>query len=93
MGLSSFDPAAVNWRPWNAARLLGSKRALERQQVWAIRFLLDHEGRLRDRALFDLAICEPSRSYLTTPRSTVQFATTVHRLFDLGVFHRTCMAH
>ncbi len=26
------------------------------KQVWAIRFWLDHEGRLRDRALFDFAI-------------------------------------
>jgi site-specific recombinase XerC len=34
---------------------LGSKRALKPQQVWAIRFLLNHEGRLRDKALFDLA--------------------------------------
>jgi integrase len=29
---------------------------LKPQQVWAIRFWLDHERRLRDRALFDLAI-------------------------------------
>lgn len=56
MGLSNFDPGAANRRPWNAGRLLGSKRALKPQQVWAIRFLLDREGHLRDRALFDLAI-------------------------------------
>jgi integrase len=56
MGLSNFDPAALVRRPWNAGRLLGSKRALKPQQVWAIRFLLDREGHLRDRALFDLAI-------------------------------------
>lgn len=30
--------------------------ALKPQQVWAIRFWLDHQQRLRDRALFDLAI-------------------------------------
>ena len=29
---------------------------LKPQQVWAIRFWLDREGRLRDRAMFDLAI-------------------------------------
>jgi integrase len=29
---------------------------LKPRQVWAIRFWLDHERRLRDRALFDLAI-------------------------------------
>ncbi len=56
MGLSKFDPGALVKRPWNAGRLLGSKRALKPQQVWAIRFLLDSGGHLRDRALFDLAI-------------------------------------
>jgi site-specific recombinase XerC len=35
---------------------VGAKRALKPQQVWAIRFWLDRERRLRDRALFDLAI-------------------------------------
>ena len=33
-----------------------SQRALKAQQVWAIRFWLDRERRLRDRAMFDLAI-------------------------------------
>ncbi len=36
--------------------MVGSKRALKPQQVWAIRFWLDREGRLRDRALLDLTI-------------------------------------
>jgi integrase len=35
---------------------LGAKRALKAKQVWAIRFWLDRERRLRDRAMFDLAI-------------------------------------
>jgi integrase len=56
MGHSEYDPAAKERRPWNAGRKLGAKRALKPQQVWAIRFWLDHERRLRDRALFDLAI-------------------------------------
>ena len=33
-----------------------AKRALKPRQIWAIRFFLDRESRLRDRALFDLAI-------------------------------------
>jgi integrase len=33
-----------------------AKRALKPQQVWAIRFWLDRERRVRDRAMFDLAI-------------------------------------
>jgi site-specific recombinase XerC len=53
---SEFDKAARERRPWNAGRMVGAKRALKPRQVWAIRFWLDREGRLRDRALFDLAI-------------------------------------
>jgi integrase len=56
MGHSHHDPAARERRPWNAGRLVGAKRALKPQQVWAIRFWLDRERRLRDLALFDLAI-------------------------------------
>jgi hypothetical protein len=42
--------------PWNAGKIVGTKRPLTQKQIWAIRFFLDREGRLRDRALFDLAI-------------------------------------
>ena len=56
MGHSEYDPVAKERRPWNAGRKLGAKRALKAQQVWAIRFWLDRERRLRDRAMFDLAI-------------------------------------
>jgi integrase len=56
MGHSEHDPAFKDRRPWNAARKLGAKRALKPQQVWAIRFWLDGERRVRDRAMFDLAI-------------------------------------
>ncbi len=56
MGHSSIDPAFQDRRPWNEGRLLGAKRALKRQQVWAIRFWLDQHRRLRDRTLFDFTI-------------------------------------
>ena len=56
MGHSEFDPATRERRAWNAGQMVGAKRALKPQQVWAIRFWLDRELRLRDRALFDLAI-------------------------------------
>ncbi len=55
MGHSELDPAIRERRPWNAGRMVGAKRALKPQQVWAIRFWLDRENRVRDRALFDLA--------------------------------------
>ena len=56
MGHSAMDPAFHELRPWNEGRLIGAKRALKQQQVWAIRFWLDQHRRLRDRALFDFAI-------------------------------------
>jgi site-specific recombinase XerC len=56
MGHSTFDPVTTARKAWNAGRVVGAKRALKPPQVWAIRFWLDHTGRLRDRALFDLAI-------------------------------------
>ncbi len=56
MGHSSMDPAFHELRPWNEGRLIGAKRALKQQQVWAIRFWLDQHRRLRDRVLFDFAI-------------------------------------
>jgi hypothetical protein len=40
MGLSEYDAASLERRAWNAGRKLGTKRALEPQQVWAIRFWL-----------------------------------------------------
>lgn len=56
MGISKFDPAARNRAPWNFGVKVGPKRPFTQKQIWAIRFFLDREQRLRDRALFDLAI-------------------------------------
>lgn len=56
MGISQFDPGALSRRPWNAGVNVGTKRPLTQKQISAIRFHLDREKRVRDRALFDLAI-------------------------------------
>ncbi|ESZ86429.1 MAG: integrase [Blastomonas sp. CACIA14H2] len=56
MTYSHLDPAMKNRVAWNAGKNVGAKRPLTQKQIWAIRFLLDREERLRDRALFDLAI-------------------------------------
>jgi hypothetical protein len=56
MGVSDLDPGARERRPWNASNMVGAKRPLKPRDVWAIRFFLDEHRRLRDRALFDLAI-------------------------------------
>ena len=56
IGHSEFDPAIKGRPAWNAGRKLDTRRPLKPQQVWAIRFWLDHQGRLRDRVMLDLAI-------------------------------------
>ena len=56
MGHSHYDPAMQNRPAWNAGKMVGTKRPLTQKQIWAVRFFLDREGRLRDRALFDLAL-------------------------------------
>lgn len=56
MGRAQYDPGYDSRKPWNAGRLVGAKRAFKVKQIWAIRFHLDHEQRLRDRSLLDLAI-------------------------------------
>ena len=56
MGQAEHDPGAKGKKAWNAGRKPGAKRALKPKEVWAIRFWLDHKGRCRDRAMFDIAI-------------------------------------
>ncbi len=56
MGYSQYDPATQGRAAWNAGMSVGTKRPFTQKQIWAIRFFLDREARLRDRALFDLAI-------------------------------------
>ena len=63
MGVSDLDPGARERRPWNAGNMVGAKRPLKPRDVWAIRFFLDEHRRLRDRALFDLAIDSKLRGY------------------------------
>ncbi len=42
--------------PWNKGVFVGPKPPLKPKQVWSIRLTLHREGRIRDLALFDLAI-------------------------------------
>ena len=56
MGHSRFDDAGRERAAWNAGKKVGTKRPFTQKQIWAVRFFLDRERRIRDRALFDLAI-------------------------------------
>jgi hypothetical protein len=42
--------------PWNKGKVVGAKPPLRPKHVWSIRTKLQVEGRLRDLALFNLAI-------------------------------------
>lgn len=48
-----YSPPVV---PWNKGRFVGPKPPLKPKQVWAIRLHLQREQRVRDLAMFDLAI-------------------------------------
>lgn len=47
---------AVRKEPWNKGRLIGQKLPLKLKEIWAIRIRLQLSERLRDLALFNLAI-------------------------------------
>ncbi len=56
MEMPETEFAATKRPVWNAGRAVGAKRALKPKQIWEIRFYLNQRRRVRDRALFDLAI-------------------------------------
>ena len=57
--MQTFNELASDTKPkvhWNKGKLLGAKPPLQTKQVWAIRTKLQVEHRLRDLAMFNLAI-------------------------------------
>ena len=42
--------------PWNKGKIIGAKPPLRPKHVWSIRTKLQVEGRIRDLALFNVAI-------------------------------------
>ncbi len=51
-----FPNKTVHRPPWNKGKLTGQKPPLLPKHVWAIRTKLHLDGRVRDFALFNLAI-------------------------------------
>ena len=45
-----------NHAPWNKGKLIGQKPPLKLKEIWAIRIRLQLANRIRDLALFNLAI-------------------------------------
>jgi integrase len=56
MEMPETETTATKRQAWNAGRPVAAKRALKPKQIWEIRFYLNERRRVRDRALFDLAI-------------------------------------
>src|SRR5690349_5612889 len=54
--LESNRPSVPRRDPWNKGRLIGQKRPLKPKEVWSIRVRLQVERRVRNLALFNLAI-------------------------------------
>ncbi|MBR0738184.1 tyrosine-type recombinase/integrase [Bradyrhizobium liaoningense] len=52
----STVPAVSKHVPWNKAKIVGAKPPLRPKHVWSIRTKLQVEGRMRDLALFNVAI-------------------------------------
>src|SRR5262245_7599931 len=53
---SSIVAATSRRAPWNKGKIMGAKAPLRPKHVWSIRTKLQVEGRVRDLALFNLAI-------------------------------------
>ena len=49
-------PKDISHMPWNKGKLMGQKAPLSMQDIWSIRMKLQNEARLRDLALFNLAL-------------------------------------
>lgn len=48
--------SSKSFRPWNLGKLIGQKPPLKLREIWAIRIRLQIQERLRDLAMFNLAI-------------------------------------
>jgi integrase len=56
MEMQLFEQTAKAFVPWNKGRVTGQKPPLKPREVWAIRVRLQIANRIRDLALFNLAI-------------------------------------
>jgi integrase len=52
----SVTPAVSKRTPWNKGKIVGAKPPLRPKHVWSIRTKLQVEGRMRDLALFNVAL-------------------------------------
>jgi integrase len=51
-----YDATLQNHEPWNKGKLIGQKSPLKLKEIWSIRVRLELSHRIRDLALFNLAL-------------------------------------
>jgi integrase len=56
MLLIAYKPTRLPPEPWDKGKLVGPKPPFKLQEIWAIRIRLDIEHRIRELAMFNLAI-------------------------------------
>lgn len=54
--MDQFNAATPHREPWNKGKLVGQRTPFKLKEIWAIRIRLQIAHRVRDLALFDLAI-------------------------------------
>ncbi|MGA7538208.1 MAG: hypothetical protein WBW93_05525 [Steroidobacteraceae bacterium] len=60
--MNHFIETTLRAEPWNKGKLVGQKAPLRLKEIWAIRIRLQLANRIRELALFDLAIDSKLRS-------------------------------
>ncbi len=58
----TYNPTLSARAPWNKGKLIGQRPPLKQQEVWSIRVRLQMANKVRDLALFNLAIDSKLRS-------------------------------
>jgi integrase len=79
-----------SWTPWNKGKLTGPKPPLKVREIWAIRIRLQLANKLRDLALFNLAIDSKLRGgdlVALRVRDVAHGGTVAHRAIVLQ--HKT----
>ena len=66
--MDQINVLAQSREPWNKGKLVGQKAPLKLKEIWAIRIRLQIAGRIRDLALFSLAIDSKLRACDLTKR-------------------------
>src|ERR1700761_2579163 len=83
--MNPTDETAVVRIPWNKGKLTGQKPPLKLREIWAIRIRLQLSARVRDLAMFNLAIdsklracdltklrvCDVCHGYVVASRTTI----------------------